>query len=223
MPINGNQSQRIDETNNVYGKLTVLEFAFTKTVSQKQNKGGRKLAYWKCRCECGRIIPICGKELRRKDKRAVRSCGQCHRIIHGHSVGGKASPTYVSWHSIITRCTLKDDKHYRDYGGRGITICDRWLNSFELFLADMGERPTKSHTTERINNDGNYEPANCRWATKKEQSRNMRSNVVIEHNGRSMILADWLIELNVNTQTYYYRRRKGQTEKQALRLEPQTV
>lgn len=218
---NGNQSLRIDETGNTYGKLTVLGFAFTKTVSQKsydQENGGRKLAYWRCRCDCGRESDICGKELRRKDHKAVRSCGQCHRISHGHCAGGEQSPTYVSWHSMITRCTLPEYDGYADYGGRVISVCDRWL-SFSAFLTDMGNRPSNNHKIERTNNNGNYELGNCRWATQKEQNRNMRSNVVVEHNGQSMILTDWFEKLGVPVTTYYTRRRRGKTIKESLGLE----
>jgi len=92
---------------------------------------------------------------------------------HGHkSKNGRASPTYNSWRMMKTRCQNSNFPYYKDYGGRGIKVCERWMN-FENFLTDMGERPENT-TLDRINNDGNYEPGNCRWATRKEQRRNQR-------------------------------------------------
>ena len=202
---NGGQSKRIDESKNVYGDLIVLEYAYTKTVDG--HGGGTRLAIWRCQCKCGEIIEVSGKELRRKDDRAIRSCG-CSRIVHGHASDGNQSITYVSWHQMITRC--ENEPNYQH-----ITVCQRWL-TFVNFLEDIGERPSKAHTIERLDGTGNYEPGNCKWATKAEQSRNMRTNVWIEIGGRRQVLADWLKELNVHTQTYYARRRRGLSPTQAL-------
>ena len=92
---------------------------------------------------------------------------------HGHYSGGQQSPTYVSWRSLIQRCTNPNKINWKYYGGRGITICKRWRESFEAFLEDMGERPDFT-SIDRIDNDGNYEPGNCRWATRKQQRANQR-------------------------------------------------
>lgn len=94
------------------------------------------------------------------------------------SHGMNGTPMYYVWRAMISRCTLKSHPAYQRYGARGISVCDRWRDSFVAFYADMGDRPSSEHSIDRINNDGNYEPGNCRWATKVQQQRNMRSNRV---------------------------------------------
>jgi hypothetical protein len=107
---------------------------------------------------------------------------------------------------MIQRATNKKQARSRDYANRGITICQRWRDSFEAFLADMGECPSEKHSIDRHpNNDGNYEPGNCRWATAKEQGRNTRTNHFVTHNGRTMVVADWAIELGLSYATMLYR------------------
>lgn len=110
-----------------------------------------------------------------------------NRTTHGAS----GSPEYVIWTHMKARCFDESDKSYQRYGGRGITVCQRWVNDFPAFYADMGDRPSPLHSIERKNNEGNYEPGNCRWATATEQARNRRSSVLVEHNGQVKTVAEW--------------------------------
>lgn len=147
-----------------FGRLTVIE-------PTEKRKGG---IVWKCVCDCGNKREVSAGILR--SGRAI-SCGCWRRkrtVKHGCSRLGFVTPEYRTWYSMKRRCLNSNNKFYKYYGGRGIIVCDRWLNSFENFLEDMGERPNPELSIDRINNDGNYEPNNCRWATQKEQMAHIR-------------------------------------------------
>lgn len=173
-----------DLTNLRFGKIKVLnrDFSITKYVT------------YKCECDCGVIKNIRSGDLQR-DYGSTTSCGCSTNVTHGLS----RMPEYKIWKSMIERCGNLNFKSYKDYGGRGITVCDEWIKSFETFIKDMGLRPTPFHSIDRIDNNGNYEPGNCKWSTKVEQGRNMRSNVI-----KSVKQADE-IRQKYQTGNYTYR------------------
>ncbi len=141
-------------------------------------------ATWTVRCECG-VEKVLRQSILRKG--ASRSCGRhFRRWTHGMS----HLPEHLVWRKMLERCTSSKDASYPNYGGRGITVCDRWRD-FAMFIADMGPRPSPKHSIDRIDVNGNYEPGNCRWATKKQQARNTRRTRLITVGDRSMTMAEW--------------------------------
>lgn len=134
---------------------------------------------------------------------------------HGFAPKNNKRPEYNLWNAMRTRCNNPRGKSFHRYGGRGIKVCESWMK-FENFLAEMGQSPSKWHTLERIDNDGNYEPGNVQWQTRSVQARNQSTNVRIAINGVSMILADWLKKLGLGQTTYYRRVKSGMTPFEAL-------
>lgn len=125
-------------------------------------------------------------------------------LIHGDSRRGKQTTEYVRWKAIKSRCLNPKNKSYRDYGGRGIKICERWVASFENFLKDMGRAP-KGKQIDRINNNGDYCPENCKWSTRQEQGRNTRRNHTIEYGGELKTIDQWADFLGIKRTTFEYR------------------
>ena len=135
---------------------------------------------------------------------------------HGHAAahGGK-SREYLTWRAMRGRCNNPNDPAYPRYGGRGVAVCDRW-DRFENFLADMGPRPDGASLDRWPDNDGDYEPGNCRWATRKEQGRNMRSNNMLTARGQTLCIKDWADRLGVDPGTIRHRIRKGWSVEKAV-------
>lgn len=130
--------------------------------------------------------------------------------------GGTMSTEFKSWTSMKSRCLNKLHNSYARYGGRGITICERWIHSFENFLADMGKKPSLDYSLDRINNDGNYEPSNCRWATRNEQQNNTKKNIRLTHDGKTLTLHQWCDLLGFRYRSIKSRLHKGWPVDKAL-------
>jgi len=182
-----------DFTGLKFGRWLVLGRAPTKSSGHR---------YWRCQCDCGVIREVYQVSLTRG---LSHSCG-CYQsdkaaimhYEHGYGSRTNRNPTYTTWASMKGRCLNPNNGRYAQYGGRGITVCDRWRDSFEAFLADMGERPTHYHSLERIDNDGPYNPDNCRWATKIDQARNRRSSHLVTFNGETKTIAGWAEATDLN-------------------------
>jgi hypothetical protein len=161
------------------------EIKIIKRVRDYVSPSGRRNKKYRCRCYCGKIFITLWDSIR--DNR-TKSCGCLHRATsrlnglkqrqHGESKTNihKCSLEYNSWAGMKTRCYNKKSQDYENYGGRGIRVCKRWRESYTAFLENMGRRPTPRYSLDRINNDGNYEPENCRWATPAQQANNKSNN-----------------------------------------------
>lgn len=183
--------QLIDLTGKTFNRLTVLSF---------ERRKGRII--WKCRCVCGNETFVYSFNL--KDGN-IQSCGCLNKEIvskvhtkHGQASNYKPTAEYRTFCGAKSRCQNPNDKAYENYGGRGISFC---FNSFQEFFAEVGKRPTIRHTIERINNEGNYEKGNIRWATRKEQSNNTRRSRLITYQGVIKTATQWSEDFNVSLQT----------------------
>jgi len=142
------------------------------------------------------------------------------RLIDGYKTS--QHPMRKVWSCMKNRCYNKHAHNYRFYGGAGIKVCDRWRKSFAAFVSDLPKRPSMDHTLDRINTDGDYEPGNCRWATKLQQARNSKCNKVISFNGESMCVAAWAEKTGIAKDVLYQRlNRLGWTVERALTIPTQ--
>lgn len=187
------------------GRLIVLGFSHTDC---------RGASMWHCLCDCDTRIIASRAALKRKN-RPTRSCGCICRQGHLLHLMSK-TPIHKIWRGIVKRCTNPNDTNYHRYGGRGIRVCDRWLHSFNDFYADMGDRPFLGAEIDRIDNDGNYEPGNCRWASRREQARNTRKTIKLEFRGERRPAADWADIVGLPPHIVSCRIRTGWSAERAL-------
>lgn len=191
-----------DLTGMKFGKLAVASYA---GLDKHQKR------IWNCLCDCGNVSIVTTTQLRLGK---TKSCG-CYSAETRTKHGDHRTLEYFTWRSMKARCTDPGVRYYEKYGGRGIKVCERWLN-YENFLSDMGRKPSKAHSLDRVDNDGDYTPENCRWATKSEQTRNRSTSVWIEFNGKSQLMGDWAAELGISYSVLYMRVRKGWTVERAF-------
>jgi hypothetical protein len=207
----------IDITGKRFGRLVVLNCAGSKN----------KKIIWHCKCDCGNEIDVIGNSLQSGN---TMSCGCLHKEIAAETArkthtkhGMIKTRLYTIWVDIKQRCRNKKQPEYRIYGGRGIDVCNEWYNSFETFRDwALNNGYQESLTIDRINNNGNYEPSNCRWATVKQQAENRRTNVFIEYNGERKTKAEWSRILSNNTSLVSNRLALGWNAQDAVSI-PLTV
>jgi len=196
---------RSNMVGDIFGELTVI--------GRSGSQGGNST--WKCLCSCGRETVVQRSNLRSK---SVSSCGNCKpsaRKTHGRT----GDPIYTIWSAMKQRCYYKKNKSYSRYGGRGITVCDRWRNSFEAFLSDMGERPYRG-TIERVDVEGDYTPENCKWANLIEQANNKTNNVLLTIAGETFSIAQWSVISGRKYGTIYNRKKRGWSDTDSVFKDP---
>lgn len=194
--------------NNMQGK----KFNKLTIIKQLENDKRYRKRYF-CKCDCGNYKSVLKDNL---INGITKSCG-CMKKGINKSHGKSKHPLYVTWSTMKKRCYNKKSKDYKNYGARGIIVCDRWLDSIDNFIEDMGERP-KGHTLDRVDVNGNYEPNNCKWSNSIEQRTNTRRNVYYMYKGQEMTLTEWseILPLTFN-QLRYRLKEKGLSIEEALK------
>jgi len=204
-----------------FGKLLVIQFGGCVVLPTRMRRT------WTCVCDCGNTRTVqecqllCG---------GIVSCSAgCTRTTHGESVHTGNTTEYRTWLALKNRCNNPSNEDYDNWGGRGIKVCEHWNKSFQNFLADMGRKPSPKHSIDRINVNGNYScgkcseciingwPMNCRWATQTEQQNNIRTNVRLAHDGKTLTLAQWSRETGILSATIRRRLIHGGTPSECLR------
>lgn len=207
--------QRQDLTGKTFGRLTVIRFFLT-----KEFPCGQKHSVWWCKCVCGKEKPVIDGEL---TSGGTRSCGCLQREVASRNIRRRivlhpSSPIYDCWRAIKRRCYNENRTDYRFYGGRGIKLCERWM-IFQNFHNDMFPTWKPGLTIDRIDNELGYSPDNCRWATRKEQSNNRRSNRLVTFNGETKNCAQWAEQLGLSKFGVIYRLNAGWPISMALTKE----
>ena len=183
-------------------KLIGQKFGTLEVLSVRRNR---------CTVKCD-----CGNEYERKASHLPKvkhpTCPDCKAEING---GNAVHPLYRTWSGMKTRCNNPNNKGYESYGGRGIKVCARWNDSFKSFVEDMGSKP-EGYSIDRIDNDGDYEPSNCRWASMLEQGNNRRTNVYVTYLGQKKTVVEWCRELGILHKSHYARLSNGMTHEEAF-------
>lgn len=199
-----------DLTGQKFGKLTVIK--------EIENRGKHRL--WLCRCECGNEKIIYQTHI---TTGKTKSCGCLHSEIASEIAktrqtkhGMFGTRIYGIWHGIKTRCENSHNANYKNYGGRGINVCEEWREFEPFYEWALSNGYKEGLTIERVDVNGNYEPSNCRWATVKEQMNNKRNNHLITYNGETKTVSQWAEELGINRETIYTRLSRGWSEGRAL-------
>lgn len=199
-------SRRLNLEGHRYGRLTVVSF---------ERSVGRN-TYWRCRCDCGEVAVASRNNLRSSNTSSCGCLADENRRALRRTHGMSQTATFKAWLTMRDRCYNEKHPYYFNYGGRGIRVCEAWRVSFENFYCDVGERPSKGYTLERIDNDKDYKPGNVKWATRYEQSRNKRNNVWLTLNGETLCLTDWARRLGFNRLTLASRIKRGWSVEDAL-------
>lgn len=194
-----------------FGRWTVLRYS---------HSDQHRFTQWECRCECGTVRVVSRQGLRSGKS---QSCGCLHVERHTarlitHGMTNDPTGTYRVWKQIISRCNCPSATHFNHYGGRGIKVCDAWSGreGFATFARDMGTRPSPTHSIDRIDVNGNYEPGNCRWATNRDQCRNKRTTHILTHEGESLCVTDWAAKRGWKVEVIHTRLRLGWSVEKTL-------
>lgn len=213
-PITNRVIRSIDMTGQRFGRWTVVCRA------PRPDGSSNRDARWEVVCDCGKHAIVTRTSLVNGDS---QSCGCLQRELTAlvtperfRTHGMTETSEYNIWCLIKRRCTNSHNNAYPRYGGRGITMCDRWLHSFENFYADMGPRPSPDHSIDRIDNDLGYSPENCRWADETEQQNNRRNNVTVTHDGKTLTLFEWSQIAGVPVELIRSRYRQGMPPEKML-------
>ena len=185
-----------------FGRYTVIDFD-----SFKYFKNGSRIAYWLCRCDCGTERSVCSSGL---TSGKSNSCGCLSKEVasktHSKYDGGSNNPLYRKWVKMKDRCYNPKNKSYIHYGARGIKICEDWLHSYDSFMKwALNNGYNKSLSIDRIDNNGNYEPNNCRWVDKKTQAKNKRTNKTVNYNGKDYVISELCEKFGVNYKKFHSR------------------
>ena len=211
------QRPRVDLLGQRFGCLVVQSLAGSKN----------QQIHWNCLCDCGKTTVICTRQL---NCGQTTSCGcygmerrRAATLASNRTHGKSRTPIYEAWFNMIRRCENESHKSFKHYGARGIKVCDAW-HSFEAFYADMGDRPSDVHTIDRKDNDGNYEPSNCRWATQSEQARNRRNSRFLTIFGETKTVIAWSedVRCQVGYDAFYARVYEGWHPADALLRAPRS-